>query len=143
MEIKRTLADLYLAGDTSRISYLDIISGKAEVAIQLTEEEIQKAYDLRHEELRCQSCALWREKPDIIDRHKIGHRVKERRRELDMTQDMLAQLTGIHRTTIVYIEDGRNAFSLGTLERLAKTLDTSVGYLLGYSEINIVHESQK
>lgn len=143
MEIKRTLADLYLAGDTSRISYLDIISGKAEVVIQLTAEEIKQAYSIRNKELHCQSCAPAREKQEIIDRHKIGRRIRERRRELDMTQGALALLTGIHKTTIVYIEAGRNAFSLDTLERLAEALDTSVGYLLGYSETNIGHENQK
>ena len=143
MEIRRTLADLYLPDDSSRISYLDIISGKAEVVIQLTDAEIQEAYNLRHEELYRKARTILRKKSDLTDNQQIGRRIRTRRRELDMTQEDLAQLMGIQsRANIAHVERGRKV-SKDMLVRYAEALDTSVGYLLGYSETNSEQENQK
>lgn len=143
MEIRRTLADLYLPDDSFRISYLDIISGKTEVVIQLTDAEIQEAYNLRHEELYRKARTILRKKSDLTDSQQIGRRIRTRRRELDMTQEDLAQLMGIQsRANIAHVERGRKV-SKDMLVRYAEALDTSVGYLLGYSETNSEQENQK
>lgn len=143
MEIRRTLADLYLTADSSHVSYLDIISGKAAVVIQLTDVEIQEAYNLRHEELYRQAQTVLRKKSDLTDSQQIGRRIRTRRRELDMTQEDLAQLMGIQsRANIAHVERGRS-ISKDMVMRYAEALNTSVEYLLGCSETNIGHENQK
>lgn len=55
--------------------------------------------------------------------------VRRRRRELDWTQEQLAQKVGISRQTLVAIERGRSLPGLATAMRLARHLDRTVAEL--------------
>lgn len=57
----------------------------------------------------------------------MGFKVKEMREECRMTQEELAQKSGVSRTTIVAIENGSTKDVLAsTLLKLAAALDTTV-----------------
>lgn len=57
----------------------------------------------------------------------MGIKIKERREELKMTQEELAQKSGVSRQTISYIENGKYENVLvGTLAAIATALDTTV-----------------
>lgn len=60
----------------------------------------------------------------------MGCRLKQVREERDMTQDELAQASGVNRVTIALIETGatKNASSK-TMLRLAKALGTTIDAL--------------
>lgn len=62
----------------------------------------------------------------------IGQRVKQRRLELGLTQDELANLVGYNkRFSITRIESGQNAIPTKKLDKFAEVLHTTVSYLLG------------
>ena len=56
----------------------------------------------------------------------IGKRIQKRRKEMDLTQEGLAEKIGISRAYMGYIEQGRNAPSLEVLEKIAKLLKLSL-----------------
>ena len=57
----------------------------------------------------------------------MGIQIKERREELRMTQEELAQKSGISRQTISAIETGKyDNVLVGTLAAIATALDTTV-----------------
>lgn len=57
----------------------------------------------------------------------MGYKIRERREELKMTQDELAQKSGVSRQTISYIETGKyDNVLVGTLAAIALALDTTV-----------------
>ena len=57
----------------------------------------------------------------------MGIKIKERREELGMTQEELAQKSGVSRQTISSIETGKNENVLvGTLASIATALETTV-----------------
>lgn len=57
----------------------------------------------------------------------MGIKIKERREELKMTQEELAQKSGVSRQTISSIETGKYENVLvGTLAAIATALDTTV-----------------
>ena len=57
----------------------------------------------------------------------MGIKIKERREELHMTQEELAQKSGVSRQTISSIETGKYENVLvGTLAAIALALDTTV-----------------
>lgn len=57
----------------------------------------------------------------------MGYKIKELREELKMTQEELAQKSGISRQTISSIETGKYENVLvGTLAAIASALDTTV-----------------
>lgn len=57
----------------------------------------------------------------------MGIKIKERREELKMTQEELAQKSGVSRQTISAIETGKYENVLvGTLAAIALALDTTV-----------------
>ena len=60
----------------------------------------------------------------------MGYKVRNRREQLGMTQDELAQKSGVSRQTISAIEtnSGRNT-STKTLQRIASAMETTVGEL--------------
>ena len=62
-------------------------------------------------------------------RRRIGQRIAELRRERGMTQDMLAELTGIRRPHISRIEMGKYSVGLDTLEAIAKALGCRVDFV--------------
>ena len=57
----------------------------------------------------------------------MGYRIKERRKELKMTQTELSEKSGVSRATISGLENGSvRATSSNTLLKLARALDTTV-----------------
>ena len=64
-------------------------------------------------------------KEDIMSNLKklLGLRIKEIRKSLNMTQERLAELVGIGTPNISYIENGKFAPSVDTLEKMAKVMN--------------------
>ena len=57
----------------------------------------------------------------------MGYKIKERREEMKMTQEELSEKSGVNRTTISAIENGKaDQVLTGTLIALAKALETTV-----------------
>ena len=57
----------------------------------------------------------------------MGYSIKERREELGMTQEQLADKACVSRQTIIALESGKNENVLvGTLAKIATALDTTV-----------------
>ena len=57
----------------------------------------------------------------------MGYKIKERREELRMTQEELAQKSGVSRQTISSLETGKyDNVLVGTLAAIAVALDTTV-----------------
>ena len=57
----------------------------------------------------------------------MGYKIRERREELRMTQDELAQKSGVSRQTISSIETGKyDNVLVGTLAAIATALETTV-----------------
>lgn len=74
----------------------------------------------------------------------IKDRIKERRLELGMTQDELADKVGFKtKGSVCKLEAGDRSIPIGRLRRLAEALETSVDYLIGNetSKIGNTHES--
>jgi len=67
-------------------------------------------------------------------RKKVGHRMKVRRAELDITQRELGTAIGVAQAQISEWEIGRRMLKLEQAVDLAKGLQTSVDYLVGASE---------
>jgi transcriptional regulator with XRE-family HTH domain len=68
-----------------------------------------------------------RAKPDI--RERFGFAVKDRREELGLTQEDLADKAGIHRTCLSDVERGSRNLSLINVERLAAALSLPLSEL--------------
>jgi transcriptional regulator with XRE-family HTH domain len=56
---------------------------------------------------------------------KIGQRIRELRKELNISQEALAYKAEVDRTYVTDIENGRRNVSLEILERLVKALEIS------------------
>lgn len=57
----------------------------------------------------------------------MGYKIKERREELRMTQEELAEKAGISRQTVSSLENNKyNNVMVGTLAAIAVALDTTV-----------------
>lgn len=67
---------------------------------------------------------------------RFGRAVRKRRRELDLSQEALAEKAEIHRTYISSIELGKCNVSLENIEKLAKSLNISISHLFTNCEIN-------
>jgi transcriptional regulator with XRE-family HTH domain len=57
---------------------------------------------------------------------KIGQRIKELRKELQLSQESLAYKAEVDRTYVTDLENGRRNVSVEILERLIKALDVSI-----------------
>ncbi len=58
-------------------------------------------------------------------------KIKERRMELEMSQEQLAQKSGVSRMTISMLENGKQQdIKVSTLKRLAETLQCTIAELL-------------
>lgn len=64
----------------------------------------------------------------------LGHRIKERRRTLSVTQEQLASELGVSRTAVAKWESGEKEPTLQNLTKLCKILGCSSDYLLGIEE---------
>ncbi|MGQ4650332.1 helix-turn-helix domain-containing protein [Lyngbya aestuarii] len=58
-------------------------------------------------------------------KQRFGKAIRRRRRELDLSQEELAERAELHRTYISNIERGELNPSLETMEKLVKALDIS------------------
>ena len=65
--------------------------------------------------------------PNAIDRH-VASRLRLRRRETGITQDMLADAVGVSFQQVQKYEEGTNRISAGALYQLAITLEVPVQY---------------
>jgi transcriptional regulator with XRE-family HTH domain len=60
----------------------------------------------------------------------FGARVRDRRLDLDMSQDELSARCGLHRTYISSIEQGRRNLALHNIAKLARALEIPVHELV-------------
>ena len=60
----------------------------------------------------------------------LGQRIRSIRKAKGLSQEELAEATGLHRTYIGGVERGERHISLMNLSRLAKALDLSMSELL-------------
>lgn len=66
---------------------------------------------------------------------RIGERIKQRRLELGYTADMLAKILNKNRATIYRYENGDiENMPIDVLEPLAKALNTTPAYLMGWND---------
>ena len=66
----------------------------------------------------------------------IGHRIKARREQLQMTQEELAKRIGYKsKTTITKIENGTNDIVQSKVCDFAKALNTTPAYLMGWEDL--------
>lgn len=74
--------------------------------------------------------------PELQAQRRVGERIRQRRRGLDLSQEALAHLCGLHRTFVGTIERGEANPTLGTLVLLANGLDVDVAELV--QGVNVV-----
>ncbi len=67
---------------------------------------------------------------DSLDYRAIGLRVRDLRRQHELTQESLAELVGVSPSFVGHIERGEKKASLETMNRLAAALGTTMDYLV-------------
>lgn len=77
------------------------------------------------------------------DNNKFKNRLKELRKEFEITQQDLANKIGIVRTAIANYETGRTIPDSETLSIIARIFNTTTDYLLGNSDIRNPYKDQK
>ncbi|MBL7742577.1 MAG: helix-turn-helix transcriptional regulator [Chitinophagaceae bacterium] len=65
---------------------------------------------------------------------KVGQRIKELRKELELSQEALANEAEVDRTYVTDVENGRRNVSLEILERLIKALKVSISEFFNSKE---------
>ena len=60
----------------------------------------------------------------------FGTNLREARKKLGLTQEQVAQRSGVHSTEVSRIEGGKRDPKISTLERLAKAVEVQPGRLL-------------
>lgn len=66
----------------------------------------------------------------------IGERIKQRRLELDMSQEELAQKMGYSTRNAIYQFEQKDNMKLSLVSKFAKALDCTESYLMGWDEEN-------
>ena len=61
-------------------------------------------------------------------------RIKEYRAKYNLTQERLAELVGVRRETIIFLEQGRYNPSLRLAHNVAKTLKTTIDEIFIFDE---------
>jgi transcriptional regulator with XRE-family HTH domain len=61
----------------------------------------------------------------------VGERIRKLRVKKGITQDHLAELTGLNRVHLYRLENGRQSMTLNTLKIIADTLEVRVRDLVG------------
>lgn len=64
----------------------------------------------------------------------MKNNIKELRAKLNITQDDLAQLAGVRRETIVFLEQGKYNPSLNLAHSVAKALHTTIDDLFDFED---------
>ena len=62
-------------------------------------------------------------------RRRLGFRFRELRKKIGLSQEELAEISGLHRTYVGSVERGERNLTLGSIETLAKSLRTSISDL--------------
>ena len=70
------------------------------------------------------------ERPAAVQYAAMGRRIHERRRELKLTQERLAERTEVSASFVGHLERGEKIPSVDTLARLAEALDVSLDFLV-------------
>lgn len=73
----------------------------------------------------------------MIDYTNMGKRIMERRKELRLTQEALAEHAGISASFMGHIERGSRIASLDTLLSICIALDVSMDHITGRADINL------
>ncbi len=76
-------------------------------------------------------------------KYRFGKAVRRRRRELDLSQEELAERAELHRTYISSIERGQRNPSLENIEKIAKALSISISDLFINYKIEEVDTDDK
>jgi transcriptional regulator with XRE-family HTH domain len=77
-----------------------------------------------------------RKKEGIKNKMTVGHRIKQRRKELKMSADELGSRLGVNRSTVFRYESGFiEKLPIDILEPIAKALQTTPAYLMGWEEV--------
>ena len=64
----------------------------------------------------------------------MKNRIKEFRNVKGLTQEKLAEMVGVRRETIIFLEQGKYNPSLGLAHRIASILDTSIDGLFIFED---------
>ena len=64
----------------------------------------------------------------------MRNRIKELRTEFSITQEQLAQIVGVRRETIIFLEQGKYNPSLGLAHNVAKALNATIEDLFIFDE---------
>lgn len=64
----------------------------------------------------------------------MHNRIKELRAKYNLTQEKLAQLVGVRRETIIFLEQGKYNPSLRLAHNIAKALETSIDELFFFED---------
>ncbi len=75
--------------------------------------------------------------PQLNIQRRFGKAIRRRRRELDLSQEVLAERAELHRTYISEIERGEVNPSLEIVERLANALDISIAEFFSNYNVEI------
>lgn len=67
-------------------------------------------------------------------KQKVGNRIRELRKNLELSQEALALKAEVDRTYVTDVENGRRNVSLEILERLIKALDVSIAEFFNSKE---------
>lgn len=62
---------------------------------------------------------------------KLGNRIRDRRQEINMSQEKVAEQAGISTNTVSRIEGGQSAMSIDIFIRIVQVLDVDANELLG------------
>jgi transcriptional regulator with XRE-family HTH domain len=76
-------------------------------------------------------------KSELDINQRFGKAIRRRRREMDLSQEELAERAQLHRTYISSIERGQRNPSLENIEKLAKALDISIFALFAQYGIEV------
>lgn len=68
---------------------------------------------------------------NMVERQRIGMRVAEERRKRGITQQQLADMTGMKQANIARIEAGRYSVRFDTLQAIAEAMDMKVDLIAG------------
>ena len=64
----------------------------------------------------------------------LGKMIKTARQERNLTQEQLAELVGVRRETIVFLEQGKYNPSLNLAHKVAQTLQTTIDNLFDFED---------
>lgn len=81
------------------------------------------------------------QKHDI--KYRFGKAIRRRRRELDLSQEELAERSELHRTYISSIERGQRNPSLENIEKIAQALRISISDLFAKYSVEDVNKTDE